>query len=219
MELSNNYKKLVQLISDLDEKAVLEIVNELTNQKVDPISVFNVCYEGIREVGKRYQSEEYAISGLIMAGDIIRKVSDILVPLFKYDRPKGNTGRILIGTVEGDIHYIGKDIFITLIKSHGYEVYDLGVDVAPPKFLTAIYEFKPDIIGLSCLISVAFESMQETIIFLKENVPRKIAPRAYIIGGNINQLIFESTTADYFAKDAMEGVRLCDSIMNSDKGS
>jgi methanogenic corrinoid protein MtbC1 len=148
-----------------------------------------------------------------MAGEIMRQVGEQVFPLLESKNTNGNTGSIVLGTVEGDIHFIGKDIFKEVVRVYGFSVHDLGVDVPPSKFLTAIHEYKPDIVGLSCLIAAAYKSMKETIALLKENTSEERAPRAYIIGGQVTEFLCQEIGADYWTNDAMNGVRLCQQIM------
>lgn len=101
-----------------------------------------------------------------------------------------------------------------LVRGHGFTVHDLGVDVPASSFLAAIHEFKPDIVGMSCLISATYETMKKTIANLRENVPLDLSPRAYIMGGRIDELICKDMNADYWTNDAMRGVRLCQEIMS-----
>lgn len=153
-----------------------------------------------------------------MAGEIMRQVGQLVFPNLKNKFTAGENRRIVLGTVEGDIHDIGKDIFKVLVRGYGFSVHDLGVDVAPSKFLSAVLEVKPDIVGFSCLISAVVSKMQETLSFLKENTPAALAPRAYIIGGRVDRHIAKHVGTDYWANDAMAGVRLCRKIMETTSG-
>jgi len=200
-------------MADLQEDAVLDLVQQQLAEGVDPLAIVDICRKGMIKVGERYEQGHYFISGLIMAGEIMRQVGQLVFPFLESTITNGNSGGIVLGTVEGDIHYIGKDIFKTLARVHGFTVHDLGVDVPPSKFLAAIHEFKPHIVGLSCLISAAFKSMRETITFLKQNVSEKLLPRAYIIGGQVDELVCKEVQSDYWTKDAMKGVLLCQKIM------
>ena len=206
-------QQLISFIADLKEEDALNQVQVLLDGGETPLAVFDLCYKGLNEVGQRYQKEIYALSGLIMAGDIMRRIGLILLPLLEGNAGRSNAGRIILATVEGDIHFIGKDIFKTMVQGHGFAVHDLGVDVPPAKFLSAIHEYKPDIVGLSCLISAAYPAMAETIHFLRQHVPQALSPRAYIIGGRIDRYVFETIDADYWTNDAIEGVALCERIM------
>jgi methanogenic corrinoid protein MtbC1 len=148
-----------------------------------------------------------------MAGEIMRKVGQLVFPLIENRTTNGDLGRIILGTVEGDIHFIGKDIFRILARAHGFAVHDLGVDVPPSRFLAAVHEFKPDIVGLSCLISGALKSVEETITLLKQNAPTTISPRSYIVGGRVDDVMCKDLGADYWTNDAVKGVSLCQTIM------
>jgi methanogenic corrinoid protein MtbC1 len=211
--MTENQEKLITLMAELKEEAVLDLVRQHMADSVDPLVIIDLCHKGMIQVGERYEQQIYFISGLIMAGEIMRQVSQLVLPLLESKITNGDSGSIVLGTVEGDIHFIGKDIFKVLVRGYGFTVHDLGVDVPPSKFLAAIHEFKPDIVGLSCLISGVFKTMGETIALLKENIPQDLSPRAYIIGGRVDEFVCKDAGADYWTNDGMRGVRLCQKIM------
>ncbi len=213
ISIIENEEKLINLMADLNEDGVLEHVRQFLMDGIDPLTIIDLCHQGMIKVGERYEQQIYFISGLIMAGEIMCQVGQLVLPLIENRITNGNSGSIVLGTVEGDIHFIGKDIFKVLVRGYGFTVHDLGVDVPPNEFLSAVHKFKPNIVGLSCLITSAYKSMQETIILLKEKTPHDIAPRAYIIGGRVDELVCEEVGADFWANDAMKGVRLCQKIM------
>lgn len=213
MSLTENQEQLINLVAELQEVAVLDLVQEFMAEGMNPLSIIDLCHKGMIEVGKRYEQKRYFISGLIMAGEIMHQVSQIVSPLLESEGTNDNSGSIVLGTVEGDIHFIGKDIFKALVRVYGFTVHDLGVDVSPNKFLAAVQEFKPIIVGLSCLITAAFKPMQETIAHLKGNIPHNLSPRAYIIGGRVDELVCNQVEADYWANNAMDGIRLCQKIV------
>ena len=213
MTPSENQEKLIKLIADLDEDIVLDLIHQLMSQGVNPLEIIDFCHKGMAEVGKRYENGTYFISGLIMAGEIMRQVSQILFPHIEGESTENNSGNIVLGTVEGDIHFIGKDIFKTLVRVNGFTVHDLGVDVPPAKFLAAVLEFKPVIVGLSCLITASYKSMSETIALLQKEIAGSVSPRAYIIGGQVDELVCKQVNADFWANNAMEGVRICQRIV------
>ncbi|MEJ2066637.1 MAG: cobalamin-dependent protein [Deltaproteobacteria bacterium] len=213
MPVTDNHAELSTLMAELQEEAVLDLVQQHIAAGVDPLTIIDLCHKGMIQVGEYYEQGRYFIAGLIMAGEIMRQVGQQVFPLLESRITNGNIGSIVLGTVEGDIHFIGKDIFKELVRVHGFVVHDLGVDVPPSKFLAAIREFKPDIVGLSCLISAAYKSMQETIEFLKDNIPEEFAPRAYLIGGQVTEFLCKELGADHWTNDAMKGVRLCQQIM------
>jgi methanogenic corrinoid protein MtbC1 len=213
MPVTDNQAELSTLMAELQEEAILDLVQQHIADGVDPLTIIDLCHKGMIKVGEYYEQGRYFIAGLIMAGEIMRQVGQLVFPLLVSRVTNGDIGSIVLGTVEGDIHFIGKDIFKELVRVYGFTVHDLGVDVPPSKFLAAIHEFKPDIVGLSCLITAAYKSMQETIVLLKENTPQELAPRAYLIGGRVSEFLCNELGADYWANDAMKGVRLCEQIM------
>jgi len=217
MPESRKKEKLIQLIADLQEEDAIELAQEFINAGKHPLDIVDICHMGMREVGRLYEQGTYYITGLIMAGEIMSRISKMLTPLLDSQSRDHSIGSIVIGTVAGDIHFIGKDIIKNLLRVNGFSVHDLGVDVAPRAFLAAVHEFSPDIVGLSCLINAAYEPMQETTALLRSNVTAAIAPRAYIIGGRVDGLVCKQVNADFWANNALEGVRLCRQIMAADK--
>ena len=135
--------------------------------------------------------------------------------LYIRERMEQNScGSVLLGTVAGDIHDLGKDMVSELLVCHGFQVQDLGVDVPPERFLEAAVEAPPDIIGLSILITPALDSMKETIHLLRKEAPPDISKLPIIIGGSLtNEDIRTFTGADYWVNDAMDGVRLCQKLL------
>jgi methanogenic corrinoid protein MtbC1 len=213
MPAKKDRNKIISLMAELKEEELLALIQQHIAEGIDPLVIIDLCHKGMIQVGERYEQGRYFISGLIMAGEIMRQVGQLIFPLLEGKVTNGDSGSIVLGTVEGDIHFIGKDIFKVLVRGYGFTVHDLGVDVPPSKFMAAIHEFKPDIVGLSCLISTAFKNMKETIELLKQNIPQYLTPRVYIIGGRVDEPVCKDVGADYWANDAMKGVRLCKEIM------
>ena len=204
---------IIRQIADLKEEQAISSVEQAFSDGAKPLELIDWCHKGMIQVGERYEKGEYAIAGLIMAGEIMRQVGELVFPYIESNNNDGQSGRIVLGTIEGDIHYIGKDIFKVLVRGHGFTVHDLGVDVPPAKFLSAIMEIKPDIVGFSCLLTHTFKMVRETINFLEENVPAQLEPRAYILGGRVDNHIAKETGITYWTDDAMKGVQLCKTIM------
>ncbi len=209
-----NLDRLSTLIAELDEDNALALTRQMIADGTDPLQLIEFSHKGIIEVGLRYEKGIYFISGLVMAGEIMEQISQMVLPLTMGRPDKKTMGRIIIGTVEGDIHYIGKDIFKAFLRGHGFTVHDLGVDVPKSLFLSATHEFKPDIVGFSCLISTCIDSLQDTISYLRANVPPDLAPRAYLAGGRLmGKRICDAVGADLCTTDSMEGVRLCQKVL------
>ena len=204
-----------QLVADLDEDEVLQLVQQRLETGSDPLQIIDECNEGMREVGLRYEKGEYFVAGLIMSGEIFREVVELVQP-FLAQRADGNVfGRILVGTVSGDIHDIGKNIFGMLLSCYGFEVIDLGVDVPPDVFAARAMETRPDIVGLSGLITASFEMMKETVTVLRAEAEKHQLTFPILIGGGmIDDQIRQYVGADYWMPDAMAGVRLCEELLS-----
>lgn len=218
MEIPALNSKLAQLIADLEEEAVLQQVDQRIKAGDDPLQIIDECNEGMREVGSRYEKGEYFVAGLIMSGEIFREVVDLVQPLIE-QQSKGNaSGRVLVGTVSGDIHDIGKNMFGMLLSCHGFDVTDLGVDVPPDVFAAKAVDVRPDIVGLSGLITASFETMKETITALRAQAKEHKFSFPIIIGGGmIDDQVRQYVGADYWMPDAMAGVRLCEDLQKGNK--
>ncbi len=214
MTINKSDQNLVQLLADLEEEAVLEIVRNRMQAGDDLMQILEECNEGMQLVGTRYEQGEYYIAGLIMSGEIFREVVEMIQPLLIRKTDRASSGRILVGTVSGDIHDIGKNMLGMLLTCYGFTVIDLGVDVPPAEFAAKAVESRPDIVGLSGLITASFEMMRETILVLREQAEKhKLAFPILIGGGMIDDQVCQYVGADYWQKDAMAGVRLCQSLL------
>jgi methanogenic corrinoid protein MtbC1 len=213
MESTKKEKELSDLIADLDEDAVVSLIKQAMAKGDDPFTILDQCQKGMQLVGKRYEEGIYFISGLIMAGEIMHQVGEMVLPVLQDRIRGGDSGLILLGTVQGDIHYLGKDIVKVLLKCYGFSVNDLGVDVPPAEFLTATEESKPDIVGLSCLLNTSFKALGETISLLRTRLGDSDSFPSLVIGGLVDEEVRRHVGADHWASDAMVGVRLCQLIM------
>jgi methylmalonyl-CoA mutase cobalamin-binding domain/chain len=200
---------LAARIAGLDEQGALDAVNARIAAGDDPLAIIEECQLGMRWVGDHYQSGKYFISGLIMAGEIFREAMVALGPLLPPDTAEAKNGSVLIATVRGDIHDLGKNIVIMMLRSYGIAVHDLGVDVSPDEVVRRAVELQPDIIGLSGLLTVATEGMKETVTAVHggEKVIGRRVP-VIIGGGIVDEQTATWTGADLWANDASRGVRL-----------
>ncbi|MCX8031774.1 MAG: cobalamin-dependent protein [Thermoleophilia bacterium] len=196
---------------ELDEDRTLDLTRELLERQVAaPSAILTTCQQALRVVGERYERQEYFLSALIMAGELFKEVLDLVQPtgepLLSSDEPVGTA---VIGTVAGDIHDIGKNMFITSLQSFGFRVIDLGVDVAPAKFLEEVRRSRPDIVGLSGLIALAVENMKQTVELLRA-YEHELGYRLPIVlgGAVVNGRVCRYCGADSWSTDAMEGVRI-----------
>ena len=216
MSKTNSNSQLSHLIAELEEDIVLALVKERLKNGDDPLQIINECNEGMREVGQRYEQGEYFVAGLIMSGEIFREVVEMVQPILEQQADGGASGRVLVGTVSGDIHDIGKNMFGMLLSCHGFDVIDLGVDVPPDVFAAKVVDIKPDIVGLSGLITASFETMKETIAALRTQAKENKLIFPIIIGGGmIDNQICQYVGADYWMPDAMAGVRLCEELLSN----
>lgn len=207
-------KTLVEHIADLEEKAALDLVENRLHNGDDPLQIVEECQEGLRLVGVRYEQQQYYLSGLIMAGEIFREVIEIVQPVIEETYNGNDTGRILLGTAQGDIHDIGKNNLSLLLRCHGFTVIDLGVDVDPANFYQEALEIKPDVIGLSGLLTSSFDSMAETIRLIRSSKDNDLREVPILIGGSqVNEEVCKYVGADYWLTDAMQGVRLCQELL------
>ena len=201
---------LINHVADLDEDRALDLVRQRLDNGDDPLAIAEDCQMGLRLVGERYEQRTYYLSGLIMAGEIFRRVMELLLPPLEQRITRDESGYILLGTVQGDIHDIGKNNLSLLLRCYGFTVDDLGVDVPPEKFLEQASRAQPDIIGMSGLLSISREAMHKTVKLIKDSPDPSIASTPIIIGGGLlNKQICEYVNADYWATDAMTGVRIC----------
>ena len=214
MNSNKSDQDLVHLLADLEEETVLEIVRERIQTGDNLMQILEDCNEGMQIVGKRYEQGEYYIAGLIMSGEIFREVVEMVQPLLVRNSDKESSGCIMVGTVSGDIHDIGKNMLGMLLTCYGFTVIDLGVDVPPVEFSAKAVESKPDIVGLSGLITASFEMMRETVLGLRQEAEKhKLTFPILIGGGMIDDQVCQYVGADYWLNDAMAGVRLCQSLL------
>lgn len=208
-EKDSSRAALIYAVADLDEDAALSLVKARIANADNPFNIVEDCREGLRIVGERYEKREYYLSGLIMAGEIFQDVMEILGPIITEQYQAHELGVILLGTVQGDIHNIGKNILSMLLTSYGFTVHDLGVDVPPEGFLSKAHELKPDIIALSGLLTSSFESMKQTIHLVRTQGKGAVAQTPIIVGGStVDPQVCVYVGADNWANDAMVGVRL-----------
>ncbi|MFC1883262.1 B12-binding domain-containing protein [Thermodesulfobacteriota bacterium] len=199
--------KLVKLLSDLKEKEALEFVEEALGKGTDPNDLLRDAKEGMSIVGERFASEKYFIPDLIFSGEILKGIVKMLEPHLKKGEESERLGKVIIGTVAGDIHDIGKDLVVFMLDVNGFEVFDLGIDVPVEKFVEKIKETGSTVVGLSGFLTLAFNAMKETVEAIKAAGLRDEV-KIMIGGGQIDDQVKSFTGADAYGKDAMEAVKL-----------
>jgi methanogenic corrinoid protein MtbC1 len=202
-----NIKDLASLMADLDEERLLEVVKQRIKDKVNPMAILDKCREGIRIVGERFGKGEYFISDLIMSAEILKGVLTLLEPLMVSGSQGESAGKVVFGTVQGDIHNIGKDIVVSLLRADGYEVFDLGVDVPAEVFVNKVKGTGANIVGLSGLITVAYDGMKATIDALSKAGLRDRVK--VMVGGSLmNDSVCAYVGADGWGNNAASAMTL-----------
>lgn len=202
---------LIAAIADLQEETTLALVRQRLDANDDPLLIIEDCKEGMRQVGVRYERNEYFLAGLIMAGEMFRQVMELLQPVVKHQVSGQASGRILLGTVEGDIHDLGKNIVNMLLSCHRFVVHDLGVDVSPTTFAEQAAQVQPHLVGLSGLLTSAYDAMRETIALLRA---RGYQGPIIIGGGQLSEKVCHYVGADQWTTDAVTGVELCQRLIS-----
>jgi 5-methyltetrahydrofolate--homocysteine methyltransferase len=198
--------ELVEAIVLMREKDALRITEEALARGESPESILAACQEAMRVVGERYQDGSYFLPELIMSGEMLKKIAVLVKSEFVAQAPAGEKlGRVVLGTVRGDIHDIGKDIVGFLLDVNGFEVTDLGINVPEAKFVEAVKEHRPQVLALSGFLSVAFDTMKSTVEALQVAGLREDL-RIIIGGGQMDELVRTFTGADAYGDDAMAAV-------------
>jgi len=194
-------------LAELNEQEAARLVKERLDAGDDPVTILDDLRRGMDIVGERYKAGDYFLSELIVSGEIFKDSMKLVEPHLKADATASAT-RIVLGTVKGDIHNIGKDIVGVLLKGAGFEIYDLGIDVPPQAFVDKLKETGASILGMSGLLTPSFDSMKETIEAIKEAGLRDKV-KVVIGGGVVTELVQRHTGADAFTDDGLEGVEIC----------
>jgi methanogenic corrinoid protein MtbC1 len=198
--------KLVEAMANMRETEALQIVDELLASGEDPQKILDLSSEAMQVVGDRYQEGSYFLPELIMSGEMLRKIGEILKP--KLVEKKGASkklGTVVLGTVRGDIHDIGKDIVGFMLEVNGFEVYDIGIDQPEEAFVAAVKDHQPQVLALSGFLSVAFDSMKSTIEQVEAAGLRQ-GLKVIIGGGQMDDTVRNYTGADAYGEDAMAAV-------------
>ncbi|MFO7151874.1 MAG: cobalamin-dependent protein [Bacillota bacterium] len=203
-------EEILNSIVEMDEEAV-EKARKYLDEGGEPQKLLEACRDAMGEIGARFEKGEYFLSELILGGEIFRQIMDFTLPKLKSGAAK-KIGKMVLGTVKEDVHNIGKDIFKVFAEASGFEVVDLGVDTPEEKFVEAVKEHKPDIVGMSCLITAGVTSMKKTVDKLKEAGLRD-SVKIIIGGGRVDETVKEFTGADAWSDDAAKGVRLCKQLI------
>ena len=199
---------LLHCVIDLEEEKAYDLVKKLLEDNIDPKEIIEILSKGVEVIGDKFSKKEYFLTELVMAGEIFQQSAKILEPALKKDDAKEKSkGVVVVGTVKGDVHDIGKNIFVTLLQCAGFEVHDLGVDIPAQDFVGKVKETNAEIVGYSGLLTVALDTMKETTEALKsEGLRDKVK---IIIGGlPTDEMWMKEVGADAFTDNAFEGVKI-----------
>ena len=215
VEKTEQENNLVAWLSDMKEDDAFALAKKmLLEEGANPIRVLELCREAMDIVGKRFEKGEYFLPELVLAGEMLENIGAIAKPLIKQapgEEPK-KLAKVLIGTVHGDLHDIGKNIVTFMLDINGFEVKDIGIDVPAKNFIDAINEFRPDVVGLSGFLTLAFDSMKETIQAIQDAGLRDKL-KIMIGGGQVDETVRNYTGADAFGTNAIDAVSLCKNWM------
>jgi methanogenic corrinoid protein MtbC1 len=203
-------KALAEAVGELDEDKVMSMLEAFVAEnpsEEEAQKAVAACQEGMNIVGDLFEQEEYFVGDLIFAGELLTNAINTLKPLLGGAATGGDAGVLVLGTVAGDLHDIGKNIYKNMMEAAGFVVHDLGIDQPASAFVEKVKEVKPDIVGMSGVLTLALESMKETVDALKEAGLRDSVK--VIIGGNpVTKEACEQIGADAFTTSAAEGVRI-----------
>jgi corrinoid protein of di/trimethylamine methyltransferase len=199
-------ESIAALISEGEEDRTLEEVRKAMDENADPLSIVEALRAGMTVVGDKYEAREYFLPDLVLSAEIFKEAIALIEPRLQSD-DLATRGTVVIGTVQGDVHDIGKNIVATMLKCNGYQVHDLGVDVAPQSFVEEARETGAGLVAMSGLLTLAFNAMKDTVDALAE---AGLRDRLKIIigGGPVNEKVLEYCGADAYGKDPSEAVKL-----------
>ncbi len=201
-------EELALAIVELQRDKAMDLVKRRSEKGESPLQILEECRQGMTIVGQRFQTGEYFLAELILSAEIFKEAVGILDPYLTATDPQESRGKVIVATLQGDIHDLGKNLFAALVKAQGFEVHDLGVDVAPALVVEKVKEVKPDFVGFSALITSVFDAMKEAAEMLEEAGLRNQF-KLMVGGGIATEMVKDYINADFYTTDAMEGVEYC----------
>ena len=195
-------------IVELNRDKALDLVRSRSEKGESPPKILEECRQGMTIVGERFQTGDYFLAELILSAEIFKEAVGILDPYLTATDPQESRGKMVLATLQGDIHDLGKNLFAALVKARGFEVHDLGVDVAPALLVEKVKEVKPDFVGFSALITSVFDAMKEAAEMLEEAGLRQQF-KLMVGGGIASKMVKDYINADFYTTNAMEGVAYC----------
>jgi methanogenic corrinoid protein MtbC1 len=198
---------LISPIAALDDVRALRLAKDILESGVPGQDVLRNSLEGLKLVGNNYEEGSCYLSGLVMGGWIMRSIIDLIrqiSPIPSGGGAAGPSGVVVLGTIEGDIHDLGKDLVGEVLQSHGFEVHDLGVDVASEQFLAQAIQLQPDLVAISILVNTCYPALARAVSQLKTMIPAGFKRPGVMIGGRaVDQAVFDHVKADLWSRDIM----------------
>jgi len=207
---------LVYALSELKEGEALEIVRKRLDAGEDPLLILDDARRAMGIVGKRFEEGTYFIPDLIYSGEILQGISEMVKPRMTKEAAGRKAGKVVLGTVKGDIHDIGKNIVAFMLDLNGFEVYDIGIDVPPEKFVEKIRETNAPVVALSGFLTLAFDAMKATVEAI-EKAGLRDKVKIIIGGGNMNEDIRKYAGADAYGVDAVAAVTFAEKVVASSR--
>lgn len=207
-------KKITDAIIEFDKDRIKNLVKKGLDLGISPYQILTEgMTKGLTIVGEKYERKEYFLAELVMAAETMKAGMEVLTPYLKAEEVDRRAGIVVIGTVKGDIHDIGKNIVVTLLSSAGFEVHDLGVDVPAEKFVEKVKETGADILAMSALLTTTMVEMENVIRLLeKEGLRCKV--KVIVGGAPASEEFAKRIGADVYAPDALEGLKICKNLVS-----
>ena len=199
--------QLIKYIANMQEHEALTLTRELLETGVPPMEILDDCRVAMQIVGERFEDQEYFIPELILAGEILKAITAEVKPHIETEADVEKAIPVVVGTVEGDIHDIGKDIVVFMLDINGFEVHDLGVDVPAQAFVDQVVETDASVVALSGFLTLSFDAMKHTVEAL-EAAGLRDAVKIMVGGGAVDEGVSEYAAADAYGADAMAAVSL-----------
>lgn len=212
----NTSGQLIDAMVNMKEEETMALVTSLVETAEDPLQILEYCTQAMEIVGRRFEAGDYFLPELLMAGEMLKQISERVKPKITETGTASmkKKGKVLIGTVQGDIHDIGKDIVTFLLDVNGFDVQDLGTDVPPEKFVEAIKRFQPQVVGMSGLLTIAYDAMRDTVAAI-ETAGLRESVKIIIGGGQMSEKVKEYAGADAYGKDAVDGISIVKNWVNA----
>ncbi len=208
--MADNLTKIKDLLADLEEDQLMALVKESVAANEDPMAIVGAARDGMQIVGERFAAKDYFVNDLVMSAELFNNIMEILGPKLSGGVAGGSKVKVVMGTAQGDIHDIGKNIVTAMLRCNGFEVFDVGVDAPPAAFVDKVKETGASVVGISGLLTLAFSAMGDTIKALDEaDLRHKV--KVVIGGGPVTEAVCKQVGADAFGRDAMEAVRIVQS--------